>query len=1470
MVQQQFRWEWNYTVTVTDGNGCIASTSVVITEPTPLTSSFTNTNVKCFGGSTGSSTVNVAGGTPPYTYLWTPGNYTTQTITNLTQGTDTVHIKDANGCVKIINTTITQPTGMTLTETHIPANCNLSNGSATVAVAGGTGPYTYSWSTLPTAQTTITASALAANTYVVTVKDSNACTQTLPVDIPNIAGPTASIFSSTDVSCFGLCDGTAVSVVNGGTNPYTFSWSNGQVSPTATNLCAGSYTLTATDVHGCIASTSVTITQPAVLSSTLTATDPKCFNNTDGSILNSTTGGTTPYTYLWTPTGATTPGISNLSFGVYSVDVKDAHGCTVTPSATLVNPAAIVAAVVTTDVTCFGLCNGILQVNPSAGTGPYTYQWNDANNQTTQTASGICAGNYNIIVKDAHGCIGTSPAVINSPPSLSAIIPTWTNVTCFGSADGTIDVVATGGAPGYTYNWMPGNTAGANVNNLSAGPTTAGLTYTVTVTDANGCRAQAQRLIIQPSQLIATIVSTDITCYGTHDGTATADYSGGTGPFTFAWNPGNAFDTTNFIINVGPGAQVLTVKDANGCTVISQATIVEPTVLAVTTTTTNSDCGFANGQACGSITGGSPPFQYVWNNPGLDSTACTLGVNAGVYTLTITDSHSCSDTVYATVNDNQGPTVAIPTVTNVTCAGANNGSAQGTISGGVLPYLIQWFSNPVNPPSTTTFANNLSGGNYVMQVKDSLGCISSVQTAVQEPLPLKANIIESFNVKCFLDCNGWATVNAGDGTPPYTYMWSDVNNDTTATALGLCSQTYQVTVTDVHGCAKTINAPIGTPQAITITLVSKTDVKCYGDNTGQIIIQVSNGTPGYTYNWTSSTGANAGSSPQVTNLHAGTYTLVVTDKNQCQATQTFTITESPQIMLSTISNQSTCGLANGFVSVSPTGGVSPYTYFWTPTNQQTAIATSLLAGTYSVTVTDNLGCKADTSVALINVPGPTNPIPLANMSFTRPGCSGAQTGTATINVAGIGGTNPYTFLWDDINTQITATASALVAGTYHVLVKDGNGCPAIGTVTISQPNPLVVIPVPNDTICVGQFTQIYGIAFGGTQGYNYFWTPPNIGTNPIVSPVVTSNYSVYATDANSCISPTQTITVFVRPPVNVIATDTAVCAQSCVPISAAATGGLGTYTYSWSNGAGLPNQSVCPLSSQNYWVMVNDHCSPVVYDTSHVLVRPLPVTFPFVTDTVGCQPFTVAFTAQSDIGTGFTWNFGDGTLNSTSNLQNPTYTYPNVGSFMVTLTTTTINNCVSVKTYPNYIDVIGSPIADFRADPTTVTTTAPLVNFTDMSSGATTWAWNFDVPFLLNDTSSVQNPSYSYADSGHYDVQLVVTNASGCSATVTHPIVVAPDYVFFAPNAFTPNNHDGVNDTFMPKFVGVDPNNFEMVIFDRWGNLIFKTTDVHKGWDGKANGGGKPVQIDVYVWKVSTDDFLGNKHQYMGHVSVVK
>jgi hypothetical protein len=424
-----------YTVTVTDANGCINTSTATITQPTALTTSGqTLTNVSCFNGNNGSVRVTPGGGTSPYTYLWSPSSQSGQTATNLTAGTYTVTVTDANGCSNSSTATVTQPTVLTASgQTVTNVSCfNGNNGSARVTPGGGTSPYTYLWS--PSSQSGQTATNLTAGTYTVTVTDANGCSITSTATVTQPTALTASGQTVTNVSCFNGNNGSTRVTPGGGTSPYTYLWSpSAQTGQTATNLIAGSYTATVTDANGCSITSTSTVTQPTSLTATgQTLTNVSCFNGNNGSTRVTPGGGTSPYTYLWSPSSQSGQTATNLTAGTYTVTITDSHGCTITSTATVTQPGQLTISMSSANATCSSCNNGSASASVTGGTSPFSYLWSPSGGSSA-TASNLLPGNYTCCVTDAHGCSVCAGVTVNfnncTAPTIQATNITFSNVT---------------------------------------------------------------------------------------------------------------------------------------------------------------------------------------------------------------------------------------------------------------------------------------------------------------------------------------------------------------------------------------------------------------------------------------------------------------------------------------------------------------------------------------------------------------------------------------------------------------------------------------------------------------------------------------------------------------------------------------------------------------------------------------------------------------------------------------------------------------------------------------------------------------------------------------------------------------------------------------------------------------------------------------------------------------------------------
>jgi gliding motility-associated-like protein len=653
--------------------------------------------------------------------------------------------------------------------------------------------------------------------------------------------------------------------------------------------------------------------------------------------------------------------------------------------------------------------------------------------------------------------------------------------------------------------------------------------------------------------------------------------------------------------------------------------------------------------------------------------------------------------------------------------------------------------------------------------------------------------------------------------------------------------------------------------------LTPTNANCNGGCDGEATVSVNGGTAPYTYSW------NAGcNNATCTNLCPGTYTVTITDKIGCSATGNTTITEPTVIVLQTSSVSSICGNANGSATVTASGGTAGYTYEWDdPEKQKTATAVNLLSKKYCVTVTDAKGCKKTACVDVLDQPG----VKASLVSTTPVSCNGFCDGTAEVTASG--GTAPYTYSWNTSpGAQTNAKATGLCAGNYIATVTDAVGCVDIVQVQIVQPQPITLDPVAPVTICIGSNATIKAVGHGGDGNYTYDWSPESTETTSaiVVSPVVSTDYHVQIKDGKGCPSAPLTIKVNVNPPLKVVASsDISLCINDSAKLSATGSGGNGgPYTYTWAPAVAQTgnNITVKPTASTTYTVTIKDNCgTPASVDSVKVTINASPLIL-FSADPIqGCSPLAVNFldgtTVAGGVITSWKWDFGD---KSGSDSKDPTHVYTtnntSTSIYSVTLTVKSSNGCVSTITKNDLIRVFPVPVADFVA-PISTSILNPTVHFTNVSVGGTNWTWDFgdSLASLADNTSSLYSPNHTYSEIGEYCVKLIVKNTGGCVSDTRRCINIDPQFVLFIPNAFTPNG-DGDNDVFYAK--GEYINNFEMRVFDRWGNMVYYADSIDKPWNGKKNNIGETLQQDVYVYQIIIKDNKNKRHKYVGTVTLVK
>ncbi|WP_428229437.1 T9SS type A sorting domain-containing protein [Flavobacterium sp.] len=1079
----------NYSVVITDANSCPTTQNFTITQPPVLVASQgTINNVSCNGGSNGNATVVATGGAGGYTYSWSPSGGTGATASGLTQGTYTVTVTDANSCQTTQGFTITEPAPFAVTTSQTDILCNgAPTGSATVNVTGGAGGYTYSWA--PAGGTAATASGLTAGTYTVIIEDANFCQTTRSFTITEPSALVATQAAITNIGCYGDATGSASVGVTGGTGAYTYSWApSGGIGGTASGLTAGTYTVTVEDANLCQTTQSFTITQPAAaLSATTASTGVTCFGGTNGTASVTVSGGTPVYTYLWAPLGGTTATISGRPAGDYTCTITDANGCSIIRNITISSPAQLAGTATTVDVSCNGGSNGSATVTPTGGTGGYTYLWSPTGGSAA-TASGLSAGAYTVTIEDENTCSTTVNVTIAEPAPLS-VIPSQTDVLCNGAATGTATVTVSGGTAGYTYSWSPSGATTATVSGLTAG------TYMCAIIDGNGCIYNQSFTINEPSALSATTSEINATCL--IGGQASVTVSGGATPYTYSWTPSG--DTTASVTGLVAGNHSVLITDANGCTLTENFTINTINTLVAATSHTDVLCNGGNTGSATVVPSGAPgPFTYDWSPSGGNADTAN-NLTAGNYSVTITSPNGCSIVKNFTINE-PAAIVVIPTQTNVLCNGGTNGSASVSVTGGTGDYTYAWSPSG----GTAATATGLTAGTYTITIQDENLCQTTQSFILTEPAALTATTT-STNVNCNGASNGSATITATGGTGDYTYVWSPTGGSSD-TATGLAPGNYTVTVTDENNCSITENITITEPSALTASVGTLTNVTCNGANNGSATVNVVGGTGAYTYVWSPS----GGNTDTASGLSPGTYTVTVTDENNCNATQNFTIAE-PDPLIASIGSQvnvSCNGGANGSASVNVTGGFGDYTYSWSPSGGTGSFATGLTAGDYTVTIQDENLCQTTQSFTI------TEPTLLtATTTTTNVNCNGANNGSATITATG--GTGDYTYVWSPTGGS-SDTATGLAPGNYTVTVTDENSCSVIENVTITEPSVLTATVTQTDVTCLGAADGFAtATATGGTGTYNYLWSPSG-GNAATATGLAPGNYTVTITDANGC------------------------------------------------------------------------------------------------------------------------------------------------------------------------------------------------------------------------------------------------------------------------------------------------------------------------------------------------------------------
>ena len=1022
-----------YNVTVTDNAGCTATNGFVVNaadSPNPQVDVITQ--ISCNGADDGAITVTVSGGNMPYTYSWSNTPATTQNISGLAPGTYTLTVTDATGAMGVSQPVlIEEPPLLTATAVATDVSCSgVTDGSIDLTISGGTANYTFSWpGGIPAVEDP---SGLAQGTYTVTITDANNCTATATA---TVGAPTAIGLSNstvTDAACSGANDGGVDITPSGGDGNYTYSWSDGTTtSEDLAGVGAGTYTVTITDGNGCsfISGGFVVSDGVAIVISNVTVTDVLCPEIPTGVIDIDVSGGMPNYTYIWTNNNNDTIGTSQdligLRGGTYTVEVTDSKGCTQTSNPILVDEPQPLNVNVSVTNTTIDNDDGVIDViSTSGGTMPYTYDWRGpGGTRSGEPITDLTPGYYFLTATDMNGCAVTIDSILVN--GVVDAVSDITHVSCNGGSDGAINITIMGGISPFSYLWDD-STQFRDRTGLAAG------TYTITITDAVGTTFVDTYVINEaPPIILSNVELTPETGTGCNGG-INITVSGGTPPYQYNWSNGA---TSQDITDVCKGKYSVEVIDANGCILQSAEYEVLPAALQLASVDpTNVGCnGGSDGEVCISTFGGCEPYSFELSAGGmqtsLDGTACFTDLPAGNHTVTVTDVFGGTLTIPFTISEPTPIVVDVTVNDNSDPTGTNcNGSIQIDVSGGTQPYTFQW-NNGMTSEDISGLCGDLSP--YSVTIIDANGCVQVVRDIILRTISFTVQ-----DVSCFDECDGSIEIAIVGGLSPFTYAWSDGSDE--RLRVNLCAGDYEVSIVNGQGQMIAISTISVNGPSAPLEITAASQVNPLGtNNDGSIDITVQGGWGGYTYLWTGPNGfSSMVQDPQL--LVEGQYSVLVTDANGCQITGSYILVGERILDNAAINDVDCNGDDTGSIILSPSGGLTPYTFTWSTGDNDPAIG-GLFAGTYTCTITDPSG------LITINEYVVGEPSALS-ATFNTPG-----NGSATVIVSG--GTPPYLYTWNTDDQNMTESVSGQPEGFYTVLIIDDNGCRLTAEVEIEDDLP---------------------------------------------------------------------------------------------------------------------------------------------------------------------------------------------------------------------------------------------------------------------------------------------------------------------------------------------------------------------------------------------------------------------------------
>jgi len=1443
-----------FEIKLIDDNNCEVSQQVILTAPTsPTSANFDITPATC-GNTNGCVIIqNVTGGTAPYQYAINGGAFqASNSFCGLANGSVTVQIRDANLCVLDQNVTIATPQGLNATATVLQhVSCaGLSDGTAQVIVNDGTAPFSYVWSN---GNNTNQVSGLASGEHSVVVTDGSGCSNTFQITVN--APQAISFDTQTTATTCGNNNGTLTLSNLSGVGSFSININGNAGNLINENLASGAYSIIVSDANACTANQNVNIAAtPFIQNIQTTSINPTCANG-NGSInitgANQTLLNADIYinNNLQAAFSAFPYQFNDLYSGAYTIKIEDINGCELEENVSLTLPIPPTSANFDiTPATC-GNTNGCVVIqNVTGGTAPYQYAINGGVFQASNSFCGLANGSVSVQIRDANLCVLDQNVNIIAAQGIDAEIQNVQQLSCFESNDGSASIIVNSGIAPFTYLWNTGATT-TQISNLSAGD------YQVTVTDNNGCSVDFNVEITQPEVITANLTFVNETCAASNASIQIVNMNGGTGNYTYSLN-GNSQSTTTFE-NLSAGNYNIIIADENQCFISFQQTIQSiDFAQQIDISFTQPECELDNGSI--TINGidftGFNPKVSINGNQYVDLTFPFYHNNLpdNVYQISITDDNQCELTESVDIQRLSAPS-GINLVLQAATCNLNNACLEVTqIQNGSAPY--QYAINNGDFSFNPSFCN-LAPTQVLLHVKDVNGCQTDTLVQMLAEIPVSAEVSLQQAVSCNGGSDGIVSVSIIQGQAPISILWS--NGISEAVNTGLAFGNYSVVVTDGNSCTTHLEVFVPQPEALTAS-VERIDATCNLNN-GQInIVAVSGGVSPYTYQINQEVQTNS----SFYALAPSTYSVVLIDANSCQLNlgeALISMISFPEAITLEVSNAS-CGFPNGQIILNQVdGGISPmhvqflgndYIY-----EGESLVFPGLDEGNFSLLLTDQNGCTIQKDTALVNFQGPE----FVESSVTPTTCN-LDNGCIELGDV-VGGNGTVQFSLNDSPFSIYPTFCSLASGDYVLVLKDILGCEL--PIELFVP---ATIPVSADAERIADVT-----CFGGNDGKAV--SEAQVGTGPFLynwsngentqyaNALPAGEHTAFITDVYGCIDSSN---VQIEEPlpltIEAFAGETT-CAGDSVSLFANAQGGVGQINLFWfHNGSNNASVVVHPLETTNYAVQATDENNCAVINHVVQFVNPLP-TINIVSDVEkACAPACINFMT---IGNNATISEFQWIINVTLSSSNPDpkFCFQSPGQISAFLMVTDTNGCKNSALAESIASLFPTPSVSFNYNPEQPNILNPTVQFNEQSTHAAFWQWDYGDGFYAYEP----NPEYTFSDTGKFEVCLQVSSLQGCTNAICEGIYIKPVYTFYAPNAFTPNG-DGNNDVF--KLEGTYLSEVHMIIYNRWGEKLFESFDIEKGWDGTYQG--KVVQDDVYTWIATIRTFDKKTLLEKGSVKVLR